>query len=485
MPSFRASAVSGVKWTGADTIATTLLQYGQLVVLARLLQPSDFGLAGMVIVVIGFSQAFVDMGMGNAVIWKQDASQDQLSSLYWLNIIAGIFLFGIIVLVSPLVSRFYNEPALKNMVILSACTFLIIPIGQQFQMLLQKELLFKRLAVVNVTASVVGVTVAITTAALDCGAYSLIYGQLANSICGTALLVWMGWSEWRPGLHFRFYDLRDFIGFGFFQMGTKSLNYFMTNIDYIIVGRVLGSSTLGIYMLAYQMVVMPLNKINPILTRVAFPIFAKKQKDDSALSRGYIELSKVIALVSFPVLAILAATASVLIPLFFGANWEEAVPLVQILSLLGVLRALNNPSGSVLLAKGRADILFFKNIFIAGISTVAFWLAAQHGAIVMAWSEVCVTALWFIANLIILRIIINMKPLEYLSRLASPFAICACTGMVVYAFHVALDNVMTNNPLQFGILITVGVALYSLLVWLTEKTLISEYWGYFRGKDEG
>jgi len=133
-------AVHGVKWTGTSTIATSVLMYVKLAILAHLLSPKDFGLMAMVMVIIGLGQAFADLGFGTAIIWRQDVTSEQLSTLYWLNIIGGVAVFGIAVAISPLASAFFREPRLVNLMFWAAFIFPVTAIGQQFQVLLQKKL---------------------------------------------------------------------------------------------------------------------------------------------------------------------------------------------------------------------------------------------------------------------------------------------------------------------------------------------------------
>ena len=134
---------SGIKWNGISVVAVVALQFVTLVVMAKLLSPSDFGLMGMIMVVIGFAQAFADMGISNAIIHRQDSTRLQLSSLYWLNILAGVIVFCVVCASAPLIVAFYREPRLYNLLFLTSVIFLITPFGQQFQILLQKELNFK------------------------------------------------------------------------------------------------------------------------------------------------------------------------------------------------------------------------------------------------------------------------------------------------------------------------------------------------------
>lgn len=153
------------------------LQFITLAILARLLSPLDFGLMGMILVVIGFARLFADMGISNAIIYRHDATREELSSLYWLNILAGIAVFFIVCASVPLVAAFYHEPRLNNLMYLAAIVFLITPFGQQFQILLQKELQFNQLAKIEIIGSITNAMVAITLAFWEMGVFSLIWAS--------------------------------------------------------------------------------------------------------------------------------------------------------------------------------------------------------------------------------------------------------------------------------------------------------------------
>jgi len=242
--SLRMQAVHGVKWTGTSALSTTALNYARLVVLIHLLSPRDFGLMGMVMVVVGLGQSFSDLGISFAIIWKQDATSEQLSTLYWLNIMAGVALFGIVIAISPLVSAFFHEPRLTNLMFWAAFIFPITAIGQQFGILLQKNLRFGKLAKVEIASALVGSAVAIIAAFLGQGVYSLIWGQLTTTACTALLYTYMGWRKWHPRLMFKPSNLQGFISFGLYQMGERLVNTFAFNVDYIVVGHFSGPGPL-------------------------------------------------------------------------------------------------------------------------------------------------------------------------------------------------------------------------------------------------
>ncbi|MHB8840630.1 MAG: MOP flippase family protein [Candidatus Aquicultor sp.] len=474
--SLKKQAVSGVKWTGTSTAVITVLRFLQLAILTRLLSPQDFGLMAMIMVVIGFTQAFVDMGISNAVIQRQDSTREQLSSLYWLNIISGIVVFGLVVAATPLVVGFYREPRLSGLVVWVALTFVIAPVGQQFQALLQKELRFGKLAGIETAAAVAGAVVAIVSAILKQGVFSLIWGQLATAAVTAVLLAKLGWGAWRPSLRFRLGDIKGYISFGLYQMGERSVNYLSANVDYLMIGRFLGPEILGFYRLAYELVVVPLMRINPVVTRVAFPILAKRQGDDGALRQGYLQMIKLLSIVTFPLLIGLAATAPLIVPVMFGKGWGPSVILVQILVPLGMIKVLGNPSGPVLLAKGRADIGFKWNLFVAVVNTLVFWFFVRYGAYAVAWSHVALTSVYSVFMWFILYRVIKISWQEYIGVLFRPVLMGILMGAVVYVGYLVLSGLIVSELSLLAGLVLCGVLVYGSLMVFFERNYFWQMW---------
>jgi len=479
--SLKKRAFSGVVWTSTSTVITTILQFVQLAVLARLLKPSDFGLMGMVMVVIGFAQAFADMGMSNAIIYRQHTNSQQLSSLYWLNIFAGIIVFGILVASSPLIVKFYNEPRLSNLILSAALIFLITPIGQQFQILLQKGLQFDRLAKIEVVGATLGVMVSIITAWEGQEVFALIWGQLVNTTCQATLLASLGWATWRPTLRFRLDDLNGYLNFGMYQMGERSINYFSRNMDKLLIGKLLGSEPLGFYNLAYQLMIRPLSLLNPIITRVAFPVFSSIQNDDIKLKSGYLKVIKAVAFLNIPIYVGMFAVAQPLITLLLGSEWIPAISVFKILVWLGIFYSLGNPVGSLLLAKGRADLGFWFNTFVVLVYALAIYIGSRWGIQGVALSLLSSGALiLFPADFWLRWYLVKMKPLEYIRSFAPFLAISIFMGVVL----VIIDTLLQTSSLMIRLFIlgASGVFLYFICMLYFQKNFSKELRDMLLGK---
>lgn len=471
----------GTFWTGLSSLVGLIAHFGQLIVLARLLSPLDFGLAAMVMVVIGLVQAYADAGVGNAIIHRQDNTVQALASLYWLNIGIGIALFLLIVLVTPAVTDFFNEPRLKTILPLAGLSVLVIPFGQQFQALMQKNLQFRPLAIIEVSASLIGAAVAILLAVKGFGVFALIYGFLANAILRTVCLIVVGIRNWRPALRFKFSDLRGYFSFGLYQMGERTTNFLKQRIDQLILGAAIGALSLGFYNLAFSLAIFPVSRINPVLTRVAFPVFAKIQDNDIELLKGYMLLQRIVALVNFPILVGMAVTAPLFVPIILGDQWEPSIPLIQILAFVGLLRATGNPVGALLMAKGRANVAFFWNLAVVLVQIPAVLVGAKlHGAVGVAVAVLATQALFFWANYFVnIRSTIGPCLLEHLLSFTPAAVSAGLMGVVVLALSQALGEASNAN---IAYLVALGVVTYGLFNVLLFRKSSLEVLDYARGQ---
>ncbi|HET8701405.1 MAG TPA: MOP flippase family protein [Nitrococcus sp.] len=467
-------AASGASWTAASTAATVTLQFFQLAVLARLLSPRDFGLMAMLVVVTGFAQIFAGMSISQSIIYRHDTTRDQLSTLFWLNVLAGGCVFLVLIAISPLVALMYGEPRLQGLIVLAALAFLIIPFGQQFEVLLQKELRFKPLCTIEIAATVLGVGVAIGTALIGFNVLALIFGQLANNAVKSLGLAAIGWRDWRPGLHFRRADLPGYLGFGLYQMASNSINFFNSRVDQLLLGILLGAQALGFYSMAWNLAIQPVNRINPILTRVAFPVFAKVQHDQPRLRRGYLLVIRLVSVINFPLLLGLAATAPVLVPIVFGNQWQASVPLVQVLALAALLRTVANPVGALLLSQGRADMEFYFNalkvFFQLPCLLVAAWLGGVLGVALALLGLQLVNA--GLCYYLLVRRTLGPCFRRHISGIAPAFIAAAIMGACVWGFA-ALLHVPTALHLSEQIL--GGAALYLSLILLLQRRQLLEF----------
>ncbi|HVX76010.1 MAG TPA: MOP flippase family protein [Bradyrhizobium sp.] len=462
------AAATAVQWNTASTAIVFAVQIIQLAVLARLLLPGDFGLAATVTIILGFVQSYVDMGIGNAIIHRQDIKANELHSLYWFNVFAGALAFALLAAATPLIIKFYHEPRLGPLLICAALIPLIASWGQQFQALLQKELQFRTLALVDAASALVGFVVSMLSVAAGFGALSLVTSQLGAACCTALSLVAIGWRRRPPALHFSTSDLRGYLSFGLYQVGARTISLVTARLDQFFISIFLGPIALGYYSIGWNLTIQPLYRINAVLTRVSFPVFARIQHDTQRLKRGYMFVIWMLSTVNAPIMLGLAVVAPALVPLALGERWELAIPTIQILSIVGWLRTMGNPIGSLLLAMGRADLDFKWDFAFMLVQVPALYFSARY---LPLEGVAGVVALLMAANLAAMYLLLRrwlFGPClwEYVRNICAPFALAAIMAGAVFAVGKSFP---THSVVNLSLQVVIGAVVYVILSFVTQR----------------
>lgn len=463
-------AYLGVRWAAISSGVVAAIQLLQTLVLARILSPEEFGLMAIVVLVLNFAQIYADMGISGALVHRQDATKEQLSSLFWLNCLAGVVVFLVTVAFAPIVASVFGEPRLAHLIFCTALIFLIWPIGGQFALLLQKELDFRTLALCEIASAVLAAGVTIVAASEGYGALSLVLGKLAGAGLTAVVYGVIGWRRWRPSLHFSSRDLKGYLSFGLYQMGQTTLIFAASQIDQLYVGIVLGTQALGYYAFAWNLVLQPMMKLNYVLTRVAFPVFARVQLDKLRLQRGYLLLEWLLVSINAPVLIGCFVTAPLLVPTLFGSQWLPAVSIVQILALVSLLISIMNPADSLIFAKGRTDLAFRWRLWLLLPELVGIYVGGRLGGLPgVALAKLLLNlGYWVGQYFFVLRILIGSCLKEYLQSIVWPLGIAAAMGLAVFwrwpvGTTTDAPAIMLAGEVAFGIVVYCTLSL--LLQW--------------------
>ncbi|MDA3878624.1 MAG: MOP flippase family protein, partial [Halothiobacillus sp.] len=335
-----------MRWTTTAAVARALLQLAQVAVLARLLAPEDYGLMAMVAVVLGFATVFTDLGVNSAYVQRQEVTPEQRSSLFWLNVAMGGGLTLLVLSCSPLLAGFFGDERLTPLLMLAASTFVITALGQQVRMTAEKALDFRPLVLTEITSAVVGFAAAVSAAYTGWGVYALILGAIVNAVAAT-VLAWLFLARgWRPMWRFQWADVRSFLGFGGALVANNIVNEFNRSIDLLLGGRMLAASALGLYSLPRQIVFQIQGMVNPIITRVGFPLIAQVQADIPKVRSIYLKTLNMTAATNAPLYVGIAFFAPEVVSIMLGDKWLAATDLLRLLAIWGFLRSTGNPVGS-------------------------------------------------------------------------------------------------------------------------------------------
>lgn len=432
--SLKHKAFSAGRWTTTSAFVRIALQILQTVILARLLTPADFGLMAVTAALLAVIGLFADLGLNRAIIHYEQISDDALSSLYWLNIGMSAGLTLIFAAIAPLLGTLYRQPALTAVLFTASPVFLLSAIGQQFCVLAEKELRFATLASNEIIASVVGFAVAVSIALRGGGVYALIGAVLATAATVSLLAWWRLSDGHRPHLHVRLAEARPFLRYGAYLMGESFGSTMVRQVDVFVGGLVASPAALGVYSVPRDLSLRVAMIVNPIITRVSFPVMARLQGDMTALKSVYLQTLRMTASANFPVYIALALFANEIVALLYGPHWHDSVEYLRIFAVWGLLRSVGNPVGSLLYAVGRARLAFWWTIIVLVAIVPLLWLGAQFGGLQgLAWTMVGLQMLIFVPSWrYLVRPCCGANFAEFIAIVLLPLALALASGMVAY-----------------------------------------------------
>jgi O-antigen/teichoic acid export membrane protein len=396
MMSTRTRAIRANVWVALGSAGRVLIQVAQVAILARLLSPDDFGVMAIVMVVVSVGSLFSDGGLSSAFLQRRDVPDHARSSLYWLNVALALGVGVAIALLAPGIAWVYGEPALTGVMLASTPVFVLGALGRQFEVASEKSLRFGNLVLIELCAALTGAGAAIGGAVLGWNAYALVAAALTSTAV-RSLLAFVALADgWRPSLRLRWTDVHPHVGFGSATLASNLVNQLNASIDLILGGRLLGLDALGLYSVPRSLVLNVQNAVNPVVTRVGFPVIAEVQHDRNAVLRAYQGIVRVVAVVGAPMYAGIAVLSKDICHVLLGPTWTDASTTLTILACWGYFRSLGNPAGALLLGLGRADVALKWNVALLLVYPAGLWFGSQWGPNGLATGLLCSGALLLI-----------------------------------------------------------------------------------------
>lgn len=348
---FKQKSVRGGTLTVLGQGIGMALQIGTTVVLARLLLPSDYGLQSMVFTLTAFFSLFKDAGLSVATVQRETLTQEQISTLFWLNVALGVVLTILVAAAAPLLAAFYKQPHLLGITVASATIFLFNSLSVQHRALLDRSMRFATNVKIDILCAFIGSVVAVVMAFLGFGYWSLICQNISIPIVGT-IAVW-GAMPWIPGKPRWTPELKSMVRFG----GTVTLNsvvvYVAYNMEKILLGRYWGAAPLGIYGRAYQLATLPVQQLIGATHTIAFSVLSRMQGEAERLQRAYLKSLSLIVSLTVPVVISSAVFADEIVRVLLGEKWMGAALVLRLLAPTVMVLALVNPFSWFLRATGQ------------------------------------------------------------------------------------------------------------------------------------
>jgi PST family polysaccharide transporter len=425
----------GVAWGLSTQFLGQLLHLGLRIILARLLAPEDFGLVAMVVVFLSFAENILDLGFGAALVQRRELTHDHRTTVFWCVALASCCAALLFVVGAPAVGKFYGSEEVVPIVRVLGISLVLGFPDAVYRATFQRDMDFRTLGV----------------------------RRIASTLIGGLASMWMILkASWRPGGKISWLAVTQLWRYSRSLVGARLVNYFNRNLDNLLVGKFLGAQSLGIYSFAYQGVAGPLQYLARPLANVAFPAFAKVQRDKAVARRAYLETLSGLAVVCIPVVGVLCFFSPWIIPWVLGAKWMRIVIPFQLLCVVASIQVMMSLSPPLFNGLGRPDLSFKWTLIALGLNAVGFITGLQWGVTGVAAGYTVAVVASTPAHFLLVARLLDTGPRSISSILVRILAVFLVAGLGLLATDQLSLGARTDGhwivPLIIGVAASVGLS---------------------------
>jgi len=463
---------SGLKWGLVTKVGRQIIQFVSYAIFARFLSPDDFGVVSMAMVVIAFGDTFRDFGIGNALIQRKEIDEKLISSLFWFNAFIGLVFTFIIAISSTFVSQFYNTERLTLILVLLSSIFFIGNLGGIHKSLIEKRLDFKKVYFTELISQLLAAFVGLGLIFNGGGIYSLVFQTIAFYSFFT-IIIWT-LNDWRPKIFFNFKEVNKVLNFSLNLTGFNFINFFSRNADYMIIGKYLGSAPLGIYTLAYRIMLYPQQYISSTIGNILFPIFSKVQEDDKKIGEAFIFISKMVSYIVFPLMFFIMISSDEIIYLILGPKWSEVSTILRILAPVSMVQSLLSMTGSIYLSKGRTNTFFKWGLFSTISVVISFFIGVNWGIIGVSLAYTIVVFILAVPGFLIPFNIINLSFKNYFAGLLKPLMFSLL--LLIFIYYIRLFFIQNELNVFFSLSLQIITMIFIVftLIYFFDKLVVEQ-----------
>lgn len=446
-------------------------------ILARLLSPDDFGVVGYALTAISFLDVISDLGIGPALIYYPEEKRTT-STGFWLNLLIGLVIFGITWLLAPLVGLYFRDNRVVTVMQVIGFVYPLRALGDTHDAVLNKRLDFGRIFLPDLMQGLTKGLASVIFALLGYGAWSLIWGYLLGTLV-SSITYWLT-SPWSPSPIFSWQIARDLLRYGSKIIGVDIVAIFLVNLDYLLIGRYLGASVLGLYTIAFRFPDLLILQFARILSNVLFPVYTHMRQEPGSLARGFFLSTRYLALITVPLGLGLALVAYPLTTAIFSTKWEAAAPVVQALALYTLILSLGYSTGSIYKAEGRPQILTWLGLIRLAMLIPALWWAVTIAKSInmVGWMQALVALAGTIISLYVATRMIKLPVYKLLEAISPAFL--AGTVMSVVVYLVIRLSSSLGAWQQLALSIPIGGLIYLATLFTIQRELVTSSWDQFR-----
>jgi PST family polysaccharide transporter len=361
--SLKKKIVKGIFHTGLAKYSNVLLSIIITSILARLLSPKEFGIVALVTVFTGFFSLLGDFGLGPAIIQNKSLDNNDISSIFNFSFLIGISVAGIFFFLGNIISAFYVEKELINIVRCLSLAVFLYTIAVVPRALIMKKLRFKQLGILSVGIQCITGSIAIYMAYAGYSYYSLVAKSILDA--GLGFIGYLFLEPIKISKNISWQSVKKILSFSSYQFMFNFINYFSRNADNLLIGKYLGTDILGFYDKAYKLMLMPVQNLTHVITPVLQPILSEYQDDKKFIFINYSKIVKLLGLIGFPLSVFLFFSAQDIILIMFGDQWLASIPVFKVLGLTVGIQMVLSSSGSIFQSANRPDLFFLSGLLSA------------------------------------------------------------------------------------------------------------------------
>lgn len=379
--SFANAALNGAVLTGCAQLVKIVIQFLSVILISRLLTPEDFGVVAAIMPLVIFVSTFQEIGLQQAIIQRPEIRDDQLNAIFWILTAVGVVCFFIVIMLGPAAVWFYNDERLWKVAIVAAIPIIINNFNAIHISLMNRNMRFKALAVIDTLSAVGGFMAAYIGAKAGLGYWAIMLNPIVMAIisCAGSNIA----THWRPSRP-SFRIEKDIFYFGANLTGFNLIIFLGRNLDVLLIGRYIGATALGYYDRAQRLLSFPLQNLNTPLSRVILPILSRVSDDKARLRQIYLRTVGMLTLASVPGIAAVTVTAEEIIPLLLGEKWVGVIPIFWWLGVASLSLPLSFTEKWLYIAQGKTKLLFYMGIYASVTTAIAFIIGVQWGAVGVA-----------------------------------------------------------------------------------------------------
>jgi len=454
--SIKNKTISGLKWSFTDNMVNQAIHFVIGLVLARLLSPTEYGIIGMAMVFIAISQTFIDSGLSQALIRKQDCSDADYNTMFYTNIALGVATFSIVFFAAGAISRFYDNPDLYLLTRVMAINLIINSFGMVETAMLTRQVDFKRQTKISLISNVSSGIIGIVLAFIGFGYWSLAIRTICQNSFRVLLLHYT--SSWKPKLVYSIESFKELFGFGSKLLIAGIIDTAYRNIYKLVIGKYFSATELGFYTRAEQFKNLPSQNIQNTTQRVTYPVLASMIGDDRKLKAGYKKLIKLMFYLTSTLMLLMIINAREIVLILIGEQWASSIDYLKIICISGMLYPLHSLNLNMLKAKGRSD-LFLRLEIIKKIMVIpVIVIGIRFGMIVMLWGMVFNSFFAYLINAFYSARLINYSTIEQLKDIAPTFVHTLIMAGLAFAV-----GTIAPSHLFLSLFMKTGVALLYLI----------------------